>query len=113
MINAATGYCLGWFGIAKTIDSGKTWQAQVNTVEGGPRFETINFISADTGFALYGFKPMTLFKTINGGAIWTHAPAPNLMETVISISMLNNQKGIGVSNDGAILKNPRVRQQFY
>jgi photosystem II stability/assembly factor-like uncharacterized protein len=104
MINAATGYCLGWFGIAKTIDSGKTWQAQVNTVEGGPRFETINFISADTGFALYGFKPMTLFKTINGGAIWTHAPAPNLMETVISISMLNNQKGIGVSNDGAILK---------
>jgi photosystem II stability/assembly factor-like uncharacterized protein len=103
MIDTLTGYCLGWFGVAKTIDGGKTW-SKVLLNWRGPRFEAMYFSCADTGFAVFGSAPMYLYRTNDGGATWNYRPLDNVQAPIRSVSFPEKQKGIGIAENGAIYR---------
>ncbi len=103
MIDTLAGYCLGWFGISKTIDGGKTWKKNL-FVGSGARFEVMHFSCIDTGFALFGFGPMYVFRTNDGGATWSNRPLQSVIMPIMSINFPERQKGIGTADNGAIYR---------
>jgi photosystem II stability/assembly factor-like uncharacterized protein len=101
MVNDSTGYLIGWFGIAKTTDGGLTWQMQIQTPFQGPRFECFNYTSIDTAYAFYGYNPVSLFKTVDGGQKWTYGVS-NIFNSVMDVSRTSWYNAIAVGENGAI-----------
>jgi photosystem II stability/assembly factor-like uncharacterized protein len=103
MIDASIGYCLGMYGMAKTTDAGKTWKTILQR-QSISIFEAMHFSCPDTGFALFGYAPMYLLKTNDGGVTWATKPLQNVFLPIKSISFPEKQKGIGVADNGAIYR---------
>jgi photosystem II stability/assembly factor-like uncharacterized protein len=102
MIDAMTGYCLGRYGMVKTINGGKTW-SNVLQVSSNSTFTTFYFSSHDTGFALFGY-PMHIFRTNDGATTWENSPLPHVNTTIMSVSFPERKKGIGVAENGAVFR---------
>ena len=103
MLDALTGYCLGWFGIAKTVDGGKTWSIVLLDWSGGD-FVDLYFSCADTGLVFWEYDHMRLFRTNDGGKTWSNKILHNLQDPITSISFPEKNKGIGTNYNGGIDK---------
>ena len=91
-IDNMTGWAVGAGGvILGTTDGGQTWtpQSTGNTDD----YRTVFFIDANTGWAAT-FNPTKLYKTTNGGALWTDiTPASGFSMGIQDIAFANTMTG--------------------
>jgi photosystem II stability/assembly factor-like uncharacterized protein len=108
---ATTGYIGGFDGtfnylgvIAKTTDSGVTWNIVTTLTQLNSFIEHLQFVSADTGFAC--FNPYSLdarlIRTYNGAATWdtvlfTHG-------NIVRFAFSDYQNGFIVNDSGSIYR---------
>jgi len=102
LLTDSVGYCLGWFGIAKTIDQGRSWRKVLGTGVGGPRFECMHFRSSDTGFAYFAFGGFIVYKTANGGVTWNTTSEPGSAIVVRDVRFPVPSKGFAIGENGSL-----------
>ncbi len=93
-LDSKTGFISGSQSLLKTIDGGQTW-IQKDSIH---YFNSIQFVNADSGFALAGGND-TLLKTVDGGETW------HVLDTVQDVSVMhfiNSKTGFIESGVGGI-----------
>ncbi|MBN1576434.1 MAG: hypothetical protein JW913_07780 [Chitinispirillaceae bacterium] len=103
MFDKQTGYCLGRFGLVKTVDGGTTW-SEVTRIGGNAGKSLMHFSSIDTGFILMLSIPAYICRTYNGGATWIDDSLPFEMCYISGLNFPEPRKGIAVSQDGSIYR---------
>ncbi|MBN2009801.1 T9SS type A sorting domain-containing protein [candidate division KSB1 bacterium] len=104
-VNKDAGWIVGSNNfLASTVNGGERWTIESTNLDNTGLFNTITFISADTGWIAGGsigyFR--TLLKTTDGGVTWNPAIDP-FGGDLFDISFANSRVGWAVGEKGTIL----------
>ena len=100
-LNSITGYAGGSYGVVKTTDGGTNWTRVLTvTIYGIVSWGKIYFNDVNTGF--FASDSGRVFKTINGGSVWTVSSLTSA--AFRDIKFTDNNTGYIVGDNGVIFK---------
>jgi photosystem II stability/assembly factor-like uncharacterized protein len=90
--------------VLKTTDGGDHWTSVPNSLEGssGSIWQRIDFVNPEVGyFFVSGFGPQALFKTTDGGVMWSQTNYPAYAEV---IKFYDQGIGLAIPRKGSVYR---------